>query len=138
MKAERLVLDTNVLISAALSPAGKPYAVLEYTVQNGVLLFSGTTFLEIRTRLARPRFDRYLSREKRTVFLHRLQLFAEWVTIEGKLRACRDPDDDKLLETALAGGARCLVTGDADLLELNPYEGLPILRPRAFLEALTK
>ena len=51
---------------------------------------------------------------------------AEWVTITGQIRVCRDPDDDKFLETAVSGEATCIVTGDADLLTLDPFEGLRI------------
>ena len=46
---------------------------------------------------------------------------------------CRDPDDDKLIETAVMGAADCLVTGDRDLLDMSPFQGIPILTPRAFL-----
>jgi predicted nucleic acid-binding protein len=49
---------------------------------------------------------------------------------------CRDPDDDKLLEIAVAGNADCLVTGDQDLLILHPFQGVPIITPAAFLEAV--
>jgi predicted nucleic acid-binding protein len=49
-----------------------------------------------------------------------------------------DPDDDKLLETALLGRADCLVTGDQDLLVLGTYQGIPILSPAAFLFALER
>ncbi len=59
---------------------------------------------------------------------------AEWVTVAGRIRVCRDPDDDKFLETAINGEASCIVTGDADLLALDPFDGLRILTPRAFLE----
>jgi predicted nucleic acid-binding protein len=51
------------------------------------------------------------------------------------LKAPRDPDDGKFLETAIAGEADCLVTGDGDLLVLDPFRGLRIVAPRAFLEA---
>jgi predicted nucleic acid-binding protein len=51
------------------------------------------------------------------------------------LKARRDPDDDKFLETAIAGEADCLVTGDGDLLVLDPFRGVRILTARAFLEA---
>ena len=71
MKAERVVLDTNVLISAALRPQGLPRAVLDAVrAVNGVLLFSSETFDELRSRLHRPKFDRYVSLEKSIRDLH--------------------------------------------------------------------
>lgn len=50
---------------------------------------------------------------------------------------CRDPDDDMFLETALIGDADCLVTGDGDLREMTPHQGIPILTPAIFLELTT-
>ena len=134
MKAERVVLDTNVLISAALRPEGAPRAVVDAVrSDNGVLLFSDETLDELRSRLHLPRFDRYISREGRAVYLAQLEAVSEWVSIAGAKLGCRDPDDDKLLETALMGEADCLVTGDRDLLEMYPFQNIPILRPAVFL-----
>lgn len=136
MRAERLVVDTNVLISAALRPQGQPRRVLDAVrSNNGALLFCDETFDELRSRLGRSKFDAYVSRNARDVFLAQLTMVAEWVSIAGGKLGCRDPDDDKLLETALAGGAHCLVTGDRDLLEMNPFRGIPVLTPSAFLVA---
>lgn len=73
----------------------------------------------------------------RQVFLADLAAVAEWTAIAGTVRACQDPDDDKILETALTGRANCLVTGDAELLKLHPYRGLAIVSPRGFLEVRT-
>ena len=73
MRAERVVLDTNVLISAVLQPKGPPRAAVDtIRTAGGVLLFSEPTFDELRTRLARPKFDRYVSREGRALFLAQL------------------------------------------------------------------
>ena len=47
-------------------------------------------------------------------------------------RVCRDPDDDQILATAVAARADCLVTGDTDLLVLDRYAGIPIVRPADF------
>ena len=136
MRADRVVLDANVLISAALSPNGTPRAVVEAVRSaGGVLLFSRETFDELRTRFLRPKFDNYVSREGRTVYLAQLQTISEWVSISGATLECRDPEDDKLLETALTGKADCLVTGDSDLLVMSPFRHIPILQPVAFLES---
>jgi putative PIN family toxin of toxin-antitoxin system len=137
MSAERIVLDTNVLISAALIASSKSFAVLHHVLDTGVLIFSNETFEEVTTRLMRPKFARYVSAATRQVFLADLAAVAEWTAITGAVHVCRDPDDDKILETALTGRANCLVTGDADLLKLHPYRGLAIVSPRGFLEART-
>ncbi len=138
MKAERVVLDANVLISAALRPDGPPRAVVDAVRQErGVLLFSDETFDELRTRLQLPKFDRYVSWEGRAVYLAQLEAVSEWVPIAGAKLGCRDPDDDKLLETALMGSADCLVTGDRDLLEMSPFQNIPILTPAGFMDLRT-
>ena len=137
MSVERVVLDTNVLISAALLSSGKPFAVFQEVLDSGVLIFSNETFEEIATRLMRPKFDRYVSRSTRERFLADLAAVAEWTAITGAVHYCRDPNDDKIVETALAGLADCLVTGDADLLEMHPFRSLSILSPHEFLEART-
>ena len=135
MKGECVVLDTNVLISAVLRPDGPPRTVVD-TVrsENGVLLFSDETFEELRSRFHRPKFDRYVGREVRAVYLAQLEAVSEWVSIAGAKLGCRDRDDDKLLETALMGEADCLVTGDRDLLEMSPFNDTLILTPAGFLD----
>ena len=137
MRADRIVADTNVLISAALRPQGPPRAVVEAVRStNGVLLFSDETFTELRSRFHRRKFDAYVGRKVRAVWLAQLQAVSEWVSIAGAKLGCRDPDDDKLLETALMGQAECLVTGDRDLLAMSPFHGIPILTPGRFLDRL--
>ena len=135
MRAERCVVDTNLLISALLEPGGRTGAALDVIrAASGVLLFSDETFAELASRLMRPKFDRYVDQTIRHRFLSDLIGVAEWVTVTGALHACRDPDDDKFLETAVNGEAECIVTGDADLLALDPFGELRILTPRVFLE----
>ncbi len=136
MRAERVVLDTNVLISAVLQPKGPPRAAVDAVrTAGGILLFSEQTFDELRTRLERPKFDRYVSREGRALFLVQLDAVSEWVAITDTKMGCRDPDDDKLLETAMIGEADCLITGDRDLLVMSPFHDIPIVTPADFLAA---
>jgi len=136
MRADRVVLDTNVLISALLQPKGPPRAAVDAVrTAGGVLLFSEPTFNELRTRLERPKFDKYVSREGRALFLVQLEAVSEWVSITGARMGCRDLDDDKLLETAMMGEADCLVTGDRDLLVMSSFQKSPISSPADFLAA---
>lgn len=137
MRVKRAVLDTNVLISAVLGPAGPPRKVIDAVRrENGELIFSDETFNELQTRIWRPKFDSYVSRESRAIYLAQLKTVSAWVSIAGAKMGCRDPDDDMFLETALIGDADCLVTGDGDLLEMTPHRGIPILTPATFLELI--
>ena len=137
MRAERVVLDTNVLISAALWPQGPPRSAVDAVARrSGVLLFSDETFDELRTRLLKKKFDPYVSRMMRAAFLARLRAVSEWIWIAGSRMGCRDPDDDKMLETAQMGKADVLVSGDQDLLTMAGFAGIPILSPAAFVRRL--
>ena len=137
MTAERLVFDCNVLISATLVETGTAAKALDAAYAGHVLLLSDPTFDELVTRLARPKFSPYLDDASRIVFLEALSAVAVWIEIEGVPLGCRDPADDKYLETALRGGADAIVTGDRDLLVMDPFDGIPILTPAAWLARQT-
>lgn len=120
--ALRVVVDTNVLISAALSRTAPPARIVRHCLAEGRLLFSDATFAELSTRLWRPKFDRYLSIEDRKQILHDVGAVGVWVDVPAATAArrfSRDPDDDKFLQVALAGDAQWLVSGDGDLLDLR-------------------
>ena len=137
MRPERVVLDASVLISALLQPKGPPRRAVETVrVGGGRLLFSDETYDEVRTRVLRPKFDRYVDRDLREAFVRQLMPVSEWVAITGAAMGCRDSKDDKVLETALIGRADAIVTGDEDLLVMHPFRGIPVLRATTFLGAL--
>jgi putative PIN family toxin of toxin-antitoxin system len=130
------VVDTNVLISAVLQPSGTTAKVLtKIRAAGGLLVFSDDTFAELATRIMRPKFDRYVETADREMFLSELAAVGRFVAIEGNLRACRDPEDDRILETAVRSEASWIVTGDRDLLVLHPFRGIDILSPGDFLLA---
>ncbi len=136
MKVKSAVIDTNVLISAALSPNGTPAKVVKHFVANGRIVFSEETYEELSTRLWRPKFDPYISREKRKSLLLDFSNIAEWVEISSELKICRDPDDDKFLELAIKANAWVLVSGDRDLTDLGKIEGIPIMTPAECLDLI--
>ena len=63
---------------------------------------------------------------------------AELVTVKERIIACRDPKDDKFLEFAVNGHADLIVSGDADLLALNPFREIPIVAPATFVQGVTR
>lgn len=123
MIVKRAVVDTNVLISSALT-YGTPFNLVRYLIQNNALLFSIETIEELSSRLMRSKLDQYVSRVDREEFFEELSLSADWVTITGEVLGCRDRDDDKFLETAIVGQADLLVTGNPDLLVCIHFERL--------------
>jgi uncharacterized protein len=138
MKVKRVVLDTNVFISALLSSSGKPFASLSWALDNATILTSRELISELATRLARSKFAKYVSEERRKDFVSEIAALSVQIELSGALKACRDPDDDKLLEIAVLGQADCIVTGDQDLLVLDPFHGVRIITPAAFLEAISE
>jgi len=88
---------------------------------------------ELATVLGRPKFDPYLSITDRQEFIRLFGRIAEMISIVRVVRACRDPRDDKFLEVAVNGRAGLIITGDRDLLELDPFMGIAILSPAAYL-----
>ncbi len=134
MTRERIVVDTNVFISGLLSTTSTPAQVVERAIQEEQLLVSTDTLRELVTKLFLPKFDRYVSRERREALLERLPPNVEVVEIVQRIRACRDPKDDKFLEVAVNGEAQVLVSGDADLLALHPFRGTDILTPAEYLK----
>lgn len=75
----RLVFDTNVLISAALSARGMPAGLVQFALAHHQLVFTQATFDELQTRLYRPKFDPYVSLELRQRLLHDFSASAHWV-----------------------------------------------------------
>ena len=136
MRGERVVFDTNVVISALLFPTSKPAHALERAIATGQLIATSATVRELVAKLVSPKFDRYVSRPHRDALLSRLAFFIEVVDVVEQIRASRDPGDDKFLEAAVHGNADVIVTGDRDLLELHPSRGIAILSPAAYLANL--
>ena len=137
MTRDRVVLDTNVLISGLLSTTSTPAQAVERAISDGQLLASTATLRELMTKLLSPKFDRYVPRERRDALLLRLAPLIEIVEVVQRVQASRDPDDDKFLEVAINGRANVIVSGDGDLLDLNPFRGIAILAPAAYVARQT-
>lgn len=81
----------------------------------------------------RPKFAHILTADRRHEVLALLSAAALWVEPTEKVRDCRDRKDDRYLELALAVHAAAIVSGDEDLLILNPWRGVCVLQPAKFL-----
>ena len=130
---QRVVVDTNVLVSRLLLADSIPAQAVREARRKGTLLVSEATMQELADVLARPRFDRYVSIEDRKQLLRLLARVAEFVPIVNQVRECRDPKDDKFLEVALNGRADLILTSDRDLLVLHPWRNIEILSPADYL-----
>ncbi len=130
----RLVIDTNVLISRLFFRNSVAAQAVRHAMSAFQLIVSADTLLELETVLSRPKFDVYLSEEGRSQFFHLLRRTATHIEHVPEIKACRDPKDDKFLALAVAGRASIILSGDSDLLSLNPFRGTEILSPRQYLD----
>lgn len=96
---------------------------------------SQAAFAELCGVLGRTRFRQYIDKEDADLFLDSLAREVVWIEVDVEMRVCRDQKDDMLLSLAVSGGASHLVTGDKDLLVLDPFRGIRILTPHAFLNS---
>ena len=141
------LLDSNVWVSAFLKPAGPPGQVID-NWRHGE--FSAVTSLSQQTEISdvldRPRLRRRFKYSGGDIELY-LQLIAARASIVetlGNLKICRDPDDDEILEAAIAGKAEYLVTRDddlkrdLDLIELARRHGVGVVSVRQFLRRLAR
>lgn len=127
------MLDASVIVSAALRRGSTPDRAFEIAVAFCRVSLSAAVEAELRGVLSRPKFGRVLMPGRTQALLDRLALFASRVEPTERVRECRDPDDDKYLELALAASADIIVSGDQDLLVLDPWRGVRILSPAAFV-----
>jgi len=132
-KAAYIVIDTNVLISAAFLPKSKTGTLLEIIVERFVIAQNESTFAELESRIQREKFDRYFGDNGRIVFLTRLAQAIEHFPINTQIQISRDADDDKFIGLAIDSGATILISGDLDLKDIKTYKGIEILSPAQFM-----
>ena len=132
----RYVFDTNVIVSALLFNTSVPEHAFSRSLDTGTILISQSQVEELNDVLGRDKFNRYVTREERESFLESLIGESELVEITEAVEACRDPEDDRILELAVNGNASFVITGDDDLLVLNPFRSIHIVTPARLLELL--
>lgn len=134
----RFVLDTNIIISALLFQESKPARAFHTAIKTGEILYSSSTLAELKDVLWRDKFDPYITQKERDKFLSSFLLTATPIEINETITACRDPKDNKFLELAVSGQANFIITGDDDLLILNPFQEIQIITPANFIRLDSK
>jgi uncharacterized protein len=122
----RVVVDTNLWISFLI---GRRLSVLKELFTRGevALLSSYAQLAELGEVASRLKFRRYFSEAQAEELLNLLSATSELVETAEHVQACRDKDDDYLLEIAVNGLADIIITGDDDLLVLHPFRSIEIL-----------
>lgn len=128
----RILLDTNVVV-AGLVTEGLCHELLETHLLEHTAILSTVLWNELVETLE----EKFALTVDDLPFLHLYRQRAVWCDVRPLAQSvCRDPDDDWVLATALAGSADLIVTGDSDLLVLGSFQGVVILNPRQFIERL--
>ena len=128
-----IVVDTGVLVSAAIRPQSVPALALQKALLRYELCASEATFAELQDVLSRSKFDRYAAAKTRQAFVEGLLLYVRLVDVRQVVNDCSDPKDDKFLALALTVNAEMIVASDPHLTAMHPWRGIPILPPAAFL-----
>jgi putative PIN family toxin of toxin-antitoxin system len=127
------ILDTNIIVSAFLAGSSAPAIAFDRARKEGLIIVCKETFDEISDVLQRPKFDKYLSITRRMSLLANLRDSVIFIEPDELVAFCRDPKDDIYLSLAVSAKATCIITGDKDLLVLNPFRNIPILNATDFL-----
>jgi putative PIN family toxin of toxin-antitoxin system len=134
-----VVFDTSTLVSAALRVGSLPHQAMAHALSSGELCASASTLVELDEVLMRSKFDRYQTPDVRRAFVdfvraHSAVFDVSEAEMAGVNPPCRDPKDTQFLALVLRCDADALVSSDADLLDLHPWNGVPILTPSVFLK----
>jgi uncharacterized protein len=130
----RCVIDTNILISA-LGWDGKERKLVRTLIERRFEVVSSPWLIEeFRHAALQPRMD--FTESEIGTFLEGWLNFVQVVVPKESIAACRDADDNNILECAIEGGADYIITGDRDLLDMADFRGIAILSAADFLKRL--
>ncbi len=131
-KAKRVILDTNLWISFLTS---KDHSKLDDIIfsKKCILVFSQELLDEFLEVVRRAKFRRFFSASDIEEILETIDEYADFVDVDSDVNVCRDTKDNFLLSLAIDGKADFLLTGDQDLLALNPFQKTKIITITDFL-----
>ena len=129
----KVVIDTNIFVSAFLGSKNAKLILKEIINDEFLLVMSTEQLAEIKEVLHRPKFSKYISVGEVEELIALLSMKVIVPAIYEKITDCRDPKDNMILEEAVYGNAQYIITGDDDLLVLNPYKWIKIINLRDFI-----
>jgi uncharacterized protein len=128
-----VVFDASSLVGAVLKFDSTPERALRLARAHDIICMSDPVEAEIRAVFSRPKFVNKSSARRIAIILDVLMGAAAWYSPTETTRDCRDAKDNKYLELAFAAAASTIVSSDYDLLVLNPWRGIHILRPADYV-----
>ena len=136
----RAVLDANVYVSAYIRPEGPPGQIVERFLRDGAfeVVLSAAIVEEVLKALAYPKVLKSArTRLEADLWFEDVVVLAQFIAGGYKVSGVsEDSDDDKYIAAAVEGRATLVVSGDPDLLDVEEYQGVRIITPRAFLDLL--
>jgi uncharacterized protein len=131
---ELILFDTNSLVSASLFENSILKQAFNKALEYYQFITSNDCYSEIEEVIQRPKFSKYITPNQANDFLKFYKIKTIFVPITSIITDCRDEKDNKFLELAMSADSKIIVTGDADLLVLHPYNSIKIITPRQFLD----
>lgn len=133
----KVIFDTNIWISYLIGrQLGNLTELL--STRKIELVLSDQLLTELKEVTSRKKFQRYFDQQEVNELLKLMDILGTRYEVSENPNVCRDPKDDFLLSLIKASQAKFLVTGDQDLLELNPFEGTEIIEPNQLQERIDK
>jgi len=133
-QVKRVVLDTNVLISALLFRGGLSKIVGLWQKGKIIPVISKETFSELVTVLEYPKFSLTQEETDSIIKCEILPYFEIVEVVKDVEGICRDPEDDKFISCAISGSADYIVSGDKDLFDLKQHKSIKIIKASDFIK----
>ena len=131
--ARRIVIDTGVLVSAAIRPESVPALALEKALLQFEVYACDETLAEVETVLMRSKFDSYVEPDLRREFVVGFRRQFSIIAVDQIVTDCIDRKNNKFLALAESADAELIIASDPRLPDMHPWRGIPIIPPAAFL-----
>jgi uncharacterized protein len=135
----RAIIDTNVLVSALIRKQGVSGLVLQHLRDgNFSIIYSVPIIVKLIEVLSRPHIQQkyHIHSDDIIALINLIRLRGELVIPKRQIDACRDARDNRFLEAAIEGRVDVILSGDADLLDMGVFEGIPIVSVAEFLAGI--
>jgi putative PIN family toxin of toxin-antitoxin system len=136
----RVVLDTNIVVSSLLTPDGNPAFIFKKFLLGEIQNFTTKDLLdEVKEVLNRAKITKRMNPLEREFTLNSLEKFSEKINPQLTFEEIEDdPDDNRILECAVAAAAEYIISGDDHLLKLKEFRGIKIISPAEFVRLIKK
>lgn len=137
-KVLSVVIDTNIFVSALLGSKNCLSVYNSFVDGEIEIIISPALFGELIDVLSRTKFEGIINAQDIVILANLLRTDAHWVVTREKIRLCRDPKDNIVLECTVSGKVDFIISGDPDLLSLKKFRNIPVITPKQFVKLTRK